>query len=131
MAVYFGFNPPFISDNDGPLDRQEDERLIKNDILQLLFTTPGERVHRPNFGTNLVTSVFEPLDEITLLALQSSLVDALNENEPRLSNPRVTLSKDPDEQLLRIYIYGSLTYNPNVKLELETSILAPGVNSDG
>ena len=51
MATYFGQNPPFVGGAEKVLSRQEDIRLIKNDILQLIMTSPGERVHRPNFGT--------------------------------------------------------------------------------
>jgi hypothetical protein len=33
---------------------------VRDMIEQLLFTAPGERVHRPDFGTGLLQLVFEP-----------------------------------------------------------------------
>jgi hypothetical protein len=51
VPIWFGFNPPFIGGQQKVMSRQEDLRLIKNDLLQLLLTVPGERVHRPTFGS--------------------------------------------------------------------------------
>ena len=63
MVNFYGFNPPFLGGNQNVLSRQEDVRLIQTDILQLLLTSPGQRVMRPNFGTSINYQLFDPLDE--------------------------------------------------------------------
>lgn len=55
---FYGFNIP-IFNGKTILPFQTDERLIKNDILQLLLTSPGERIMRANFGCNIKPSMFE------------------------------------------------------------------------
>jgi uncharacterized protein len=56
---------------------------IRQMIEQLLFTSPGERVNRPTFGTSLMQLVFAPnSDELTTAVqflVQSSLQQWLGE----------------------------------------------------
>jgi uncharacterized protein len=61
---------------------------IRGQIEQVLFTLPGERVFRPEFGAGLKALVFEPNDtplwQITRRRLLASLADALQgEVEPK------------------------------------------------
>ena len=141
-ATYYGFNPPFISavqrsintsttDSEpnrysGVLPRQEDMRLVKNDVLQLLLTLRGERVQRPQFGTSLRSTVFEPMTESVLSSLQSDILSAIAEYEPRLINVTVQMTVVPDNLLLKITVTGNMSYAPNEQFLLETSISAPG-----
>jgi phage baseplate assembly protein W len=46
-------------------------------IEQVLFTTPGERVNRPDFGCGLLTLVFEPNSYELAATLQLSASGAL------------------------------------------------------
>ncbi len=72
---------------------------IREQIEQILFTTPGERVFRPEFGAGVLRLVFEP-NEDSLAALltrrlQSALQDALQgEVDPKTL--RVNVGADPD-----------------------------------
>ncbi|MBU1666695.1 MAG: GPW/gp25 family protein [Gammaproteobacteria bacterium] len=56
-------------------------RHIRGQIEQVLFTLPGERVFRPEFGAGVKALVFEPNDtplwQITKRRLLASLADAL------------------------------------------------------
>jgi len=61
---------------------------VRQQIEQVLFTNPGERVFRPDFGAGLKQLVFEPnssvLWELTRKRISSSLVEALRgEVDPR------------------------------------------------
>jgi hypothetical protein len=141
--TYYGFNPPFLSAvqtaaNTNPsnaepnryrgiLPRQVDIRLVKNDILQLLFTIPGERVHRPTFGTTLRSTVFEPMTDRVMSDLRSNIISAINENEPRLINVDVQLTAVPADLLLKVIVSGNMSYAPTEQFLLDTSIPAPGV----
>lgn len=42
-------------------------------IEQILFTAPGERVNRPDFGCGISQLVFQPLQEDTTVSLQQLL----------------------------------------------------------
>ncbi len=74
---------------------------IREQIEQILFTTPGERVFRPEFGAGVQRLVFEPNDAglATLLTrrLQGSLQPAL-QGEVNPKSLTVTVGADPDAQ---------------------------------
>ncbi|WP_419661822.1 hypothetical protein Dvar_22550 [Desulfosarcina variabilis str. Montpellier] len=51
---------PFHFDNRGRTATTGDDDHIRDMIEQFLFTNPGERVNRPEFGSGLLGLVFEP-----------------------------------------------------------------------
>jgi uncharacterized protein len=51
---------PFQVDHKGRTALSEDEQHIREMIEQVLFTSPGERVNRPTFGSGLMQLVFQP-----------------------------------------------------------------------
>lgn len=123
MAVYFGFNPPFIGGTEKVLSRQEDMRLIKNDLLQLIMTSPGERVHRPTFGTPVRNSVFDPSDEVSYDLLADGIREEIENSEPRVFGPEVTVQAVDDGKTVKVRVLANLTFDPQAILELEQEIL--------
>ena len=51
---------PFQVDHKGRAGLSDDDAHIKEMIEQVLFTSPGERVNRPTFGSSLMQLVFQP-----------------------------------------------------------------------
>ena len=51
---------PYSFDNTGRTTRTDRVDHIRDLIEQLLFTAPGERVNRPEFGSGLMQLVFAP-----------------------------------------------------------------------
>ncbi len=127
MATWYGFNPPWFGGPQVVLSRQEDERLIKNDILQLLLTLPGERIHRPDFGCNLRIMVFEPFDTATELSIIGDIKQAMAQHEPRVTNVEVLLERDIVRHTLYVNVLCRLKSDPNIKLDVELTLNAPGV----
>jgi phage baseplate assembly protein W len=68
---------PFQVDSGGRSATESDQDHIRHLIQQVLFTTPGERVNRPDFGSGLMQFVFgAPNDEMvaaTQFLIQGSL----------------------------------------------------------
>jgi|GEM_PF-3916184 len=120
-ATYFGWNPPFIGGAQNILSRQEDDRLIKNDILQTLMTVPGERVMRPEFGVNLRNFVFEPMTEQDLSSLREEIRDKVA-NDPRIIVRSVNLERDDDNNRLNIKIIVVMRKDPKRRLTIEQSL---------
>lgn len=78
---------------------------IREQIMQVLYTSPGERVFRPDFGFGARQYVFEPnaipLWEAVQSRLQGSLTEALaGEVDPKTLQVEVGAPKDNPEQLL-------------------------------
>jgi phage baseplate assembly protein W len=51
---------PFHLDSRGRTAAAAYDEHVRNMIEQVLFTTPGERVNRPTFGTGLLQALFAP-----------------------------------------------------------------------
>lgn len=50
---------------------------VRNMVEQVLFTTPGERVHRPDFGCGLLDLVFGPAGREVAAAVEMTAQAAL------------------------------------------------------
>ena len=74
---------PFHFDGRGRTAQAEDDKHIRDLIEQVLFTSPGERVNRPDFGCGLMQLVFAPnsseLATATQYLVQGSLQRGLGE----------------------------------------------------
>jgi len=64
---------PYHFDGLGRTASADDPKHIRDLIEQLLFTSPGERVNRPDFGCGLMQLVFAP-NSIELAAATQFLV---------------------------------------------------------
>ena len=117
MAKFFGYNFPFFSENS-VLPPQADLRLIKNDVKQLLLTSPGERVMRPDYGTIIRKTPFEPLDGHTLLRITASIKKAINRFEPRVIINDIKFVTKPDNNYMEIIVLMSLSNDPSITLDV-------------
>jgi phage baseplate assembly protein W len=68
---------PFHFDNRGHTATTNDDTHIRDMIEQLLFTNPGERVNRPDFGSGLMQLLFAPNSPEIAAALQFTLRGAI------------------------------------------------------
>lgn len=68
---------PFHFDARGRTATTGDDDHIRNMIEQLLFTNPGERVNRPDFGSGLLQMVFASNSPELAAALQFTMQAAL------------------------------------------------------
>ena len=70
---------PFRFDARGRTAATDDDDHIRDMIEQLLFTNPGERVNRPDFGSGLLDLVFAPNSPELAAALQFSMQAAVQQ----------------------------------------------------
>jgi phage baseplate assembly protein W len=61
---------PFRFDSRGRTGETDDSQHIRDLIEQVLFTAPGERVNRPDFGCGLQRLVFAPNSDELAAATQ-------------------------------------------------------------
>lgn len=64
---------PLHFDRHGRTAATDDDDHIRDMIEEFLFTNPGERVNRPDFGSGLMQMVFAPNSPELATALQFSL----------------------------------------------------------
>jgi uncharacterized protein len=79
-------NEKYHSYLDFPFGIGEDRRIrttdnsdhIKDEILTILLTSPGERVNQPEFGCGLKERIFSPNDEILSTLVDLKISQALD-----------------------------------------------------
>ncbi|MCI0698642.1 GPW/gp25 family protein [candidate division KSB1 bacterium] len=90
---------PFRMNDAGRTMLSDNEDHIRDMIEQLLFTNPGERVNRPDFGSGLLHMVFEPnspelaatLQVTAQAALQQWLGDVIEVHQLEVTSEEATL----------------------------------------
>ena len=92
---------PFSVGDDGPKTSSRSDH-VREQIEQVLFTSPKERVFRPAFGVGVRRLIFEPnnvaLRNSTVKLLDASLAEALHgEVDPRTLEVEV---RSEDEKLI-------------------------------
>jgi phage baseplate assembly protein W len=70
---------PFQVDRRGHTAATSEDDHVRDLIEQVLFTTPGERVNRPTFGSGLLGLVFAPNSDALAAATQLTVQAALQE----------------------------------------------------
>lgn len=123
--VWFGYNLPFNS-NAGVLPLQADERIIKNDLLSLLLTTPGQRVMRPSFGTEINLLQFEQMTDEALDQLRTNIINAIRQHEPRVVLQDVQVEEAGVANMVNIRIRGYTTIAKNKLFEIELGLNLTG-----
>jgi phage baseplate assembly protein W len=76
VPVTLGF--PFVVDGAGRVTATGGDETIRAKIIQLLFTAPGERVNKPEFGCGLFNLVFEPNNVVLAAAMEFTIGQALS-----------------------------------------------------
>lgn len=70
---------PFDFDGGGQTAGADPRRHLRDLIEQILFTSPGERVMRPEFGAGCAAMVFAPAGDALAAALETSAHAALQQ----------------------------------------------------
>jgi len=73
--------------------------LVKRDLLNHIYTSKGERVMMPNFGTRIPTLAFEPNDEITRRIVEDDIREVVN-YDPRVKLINLSVASLPDNNAI-------------------------------
>jgi len=76
------------------------EEDIRQAIMIIMGTEPGERIMRPDFGAGLNRFVFEPVNTTTMALVRTRVRDALIDWEPRIDVVEVKVTTDANEKNL-------------------------------
>jgi phage baseplate assembly protein W len=92
---------PLLPDAGGSLGYVDGDAGVAQSLHLLLRTAAGERVMRPDFGTEAPRLVFAPGSETNLRLLEQSVRDAVLVHEPRvrLESVEVTESEVAPERV--------------------------------
>lgn len=101
----------------------KDFNAIKNSVMSLILTVPGERFFNPNIGSKIYTLLFEPMDFITSSSIKSEIEYTIRAFEPRVDLKNVLVNEDYDNNAYDIEIEYSVIGLPEkldtIQLTLE------------
>lgn len=80
----------------GNIAMVEDQAAVRQSILLLLSTMPGERVMRPSYGCLLHRLIFSPNDDTTAGIAIHYVRRAIEQWEPRVDILRIDARRNPD-----------------------------------
>ena len=89
----------------GGMDMLQDDDSVRQSILLLISTLPGERVMRPDYGCYLHRLVFSPNDDTTAGLAIHYVRSALERWEPRIDIVRLDANRSAtNPEMLDIYL---------------------------
>jgi phage baseplate assembly protein W len=95
-----GFKDISMTFQSNPLTKDlivlKNENAIARSIKNIVFTNPGEKPFQPNFGSRISESLFENIDDITALEIESELRESISRQEPRVKLRKLKASPDID-----------------------------------
>lgn len=94
--------PPALDKDGTPTRMSAYEEKIRQSLWMLLSTSPGERVHRYDYGCPVRRYVFEVMDISTQTLLCDEIERAVVMFEPRVDLNRVDFEVDEAAGILRI-----------------------------
>ena len=99
----------------------KDVEIVKQDLLNNIFTTKGERVMMPNFGTTIQKLLFQPLDESTLILLEQEFIEVFN-YDPRVEIIDLTVNPIYEEKAVVVIAelnYVEINFNDTLEIRLD------------
>jgi Bacteriophage baseplate protein W len=93
-----GWKFPILPDASGCLGYVAGDANVEQSLHILLMTELGERVMRPDFGTEAPRLVFSPGSTQYLRLLEKTISDAVTNWEPRVDLTSVLAEADPVNQ---------------------------------
>lgn len=125
MAVFYkGVAYPFQAGNFSIPSPVTDAELVKQSLQQILTTTRGERVMRPNFGCNLQRYVFENNNELLAQLFRSEISAAISTWEPRAALDSVSFERS-DSMLTVTVLYTVVTTQTQDTIQVPLPIAGP------
>lgn len=102
---YININYPFKDSKKGFfLDLNDDDnQAIKADLLHLILTRKGQRLYKPDFGTDLLKFIFEPEDGMTLNGIKDEIKKVVSIYLPNLQLDEILIEESPESEYAAIF----------------------------
>jgi len=98
---------------DGRLAWAKDDQSIRESMLNILLTRPGERLQRPDFGAGLLNFIHQPNNETTRNLIAGVVRKSLDLWEQRVNIDGVDVQPSPNNLAeVHINIRYRMRHNP-------------------
>jgi len=122
-----GVNYPIQRSSDGYFDKTFTTiEHTKANLVNVLSTKKGERIGRPEFGTNLETLLFEPLSEQLRDEIRQEIEGAVERFLPYVEIKNLNVQRNEDQRVALVDIDFTTPFVPgdrqeNIELFFELS----------
>lgn len=100
-----GVNYPIQRSSDGYFDKTYTTiEHTKSNIINVLSTKKGERIGRPQFGTNLEQLLFEPMSEQLETEIRQEINSAVERSLPYVDITSLNVRRDEERKLAAVEI---------------------------
>ena len=90
----------------GDIARKFDENSVKQAVKNLIYTNHYERPFHPEIGSQIRALLFEPFTPLTKAMLERSIINTIENYEPRVVLLDVQVNGNPDNNAL----YASISF---------------------
>jgi len=94
----YGITFPFTDSSEGfflGLNKIPDSE-VRSNLIHLILTLKGTRYFLPDFGTNLMRYIFEPMDSATKTSIDNEIREAVDKFIPNLTITKVEVKTAED-----------------------------------
>lgn len=122
-----GQNYPLQQSNDGYFDKTYTTlEHTRANIINVLSTKKGERIARPEFGTNLEELLFEPMNQQLESDIRDEINSAISRSLPYVDIQDLAVSRDEEKKVAAVEIEFTTPFLPkereeNIELFFELS----------
>lgn len=99
---------PMTLGNNGYFESCKDlQKQVKSNIINLLLTMKGERLHQPDFGCDIHRYVFERMNDDTTEKCKAAITNAIRRWLPYVDIAQIRLTnsdQDTDNNMLRFFV---------------------------
>lgn len=95
-VIFNGISFPFRRGGTSFPAEATDDQLIKESLVQLILTQNGERIMRPDMGSNALSFIFEPNNLVLAQTLRAEIQAVVAKFEPRVVLTDVGVERDLD-----------------------------------
>lgn len=80
----------------GDLIALKNENAIARSVKNIVLTVPGEKPFDPRFGSRITDLLFENVDDITAINIETEIKNSIETYEPRVKLTSVVVQADID-----------------------------------
>lgn len=80
----------------GDLIALKNENAIARSVKNIVLTVPGEKPFDPRFGSRITNLLFENVDDITAINIETEIRNSIETYEPRVKLTSVVVQADID-----------------------------------
>ena len=82
----------------------KNSNAIARSIRNIIFTSRGDKPFNPFFGSRVSELLFDPMDQITTLAIKTEIEETIKNFEPRVNLKKVQVDPSYDDNEYNVVI---------------------------